>query len=99
MSRIYNANSECPDRSIGNVHVSHAVWKDWPHVGPSYGIRNRGGKTWRTIDGKEWFTQDPSGRQTIKPMGPILFHGGPMDGLLSEVVCGIRVCVNRGSRK
>ena len=37
------------------MKTRYASWRDdWPHYGPGYRVRNRGGKSWMSQDGKVW---------------------------------------------
>jgi hypothetical protein len=57
----------------------HASWKDYPHVGQCYGVRNRRrGKTAYSRDGVTWF--DSYGTEMDRPAGNIMFHGGFLEG-------------------
>ena len=59
------------------MNIAHASWKNWPHVGECYRVRNRGGKSAYSREGFIW--TDCFGNAVDRPQRIIQFHGGPKD--------------------
>ena len=61
--------------------IRNATWRDWPHVGYAYRVRNRGGTSWFSVDGFVW--TDSFGvlidEGQLKNVA-IRLHGGARDG-------------------
>lgn len=60
------------------MKIAHASWKDWPHVGECYRVRNRGGASAFSREGFVWL--DSYGKAINRPARVIQYHGGPKDG-------------------
>ena len=63
------------------VNERHATWRDWPHVGECYRVRNRGGKSAFSREGFLW--TDSYAKAVDRPSIQIRFHGGPNDGMVT----------------
>lgn len=64
--------------------IANAKWKNWPHVGECYRVRNRGGTSAFTREGFIW--TDADGYPVDRPSQAIRFHGGPNNGFIDEIV-------------
>jgi len=81
----------------------NAIWKDWPHVGECYRVRNCGGKSAFSRDGFVW--TDRYGEAMNRPGGIIRYRGGPFgdttrDWKMSELkpcpFCGVNTDLGIG---
>jgi len=63
-------------------NVRNAVWREWPHVGVCYRVRNRGARSAFSREGFCW--TDTRGNAMDRPGRAIRFHRGPRDGQIEE---------------